>query len=354
MMGGRRTGAWARRTAAALVALPLLGCFGAGAAQQRGKGPMESGPLEQAFAAAMKSEGSAYIAARDRIVGQGAGAVSFLEQKAADHDWRAALTAQMALAWIRERPLAEECSRLMRGQIPGKELARPITGAWPASVRGLEIAQRGKAATPRVLELLTKSREYANGTEVQALFVALGALRDARAVPPLVEVAAGRAGHADLGARVSAVEALGGIGDARASGPLQDVARRATEPLELRRAAVEALGTLEDRHAAPLLLGIAQDPHADASLRAQAAYALGNTGDAAAAAQLARSLDHESNTELLQAILTTLASIGGEAALPPVERLAARHPDEYIRSEAAHTRDAIRGRLNGGSSAPDD
>lgn len=62
---------------------------------------MASPDFENWFSVAIASEGTAYVDARGKIVGEGQAALEFLNRKAAKKDdWKTSLTAEMMLLWI--------------------------------------------------------------------------------------------------------------------------------------------------------------------------------------------------------------------------------------------------------------
>lgn len=110
-------------------------------------------------------------------------------------------------------------------------------------------------------------RRYAAG--------ALGAARDARAVPRLIQQAIK---HDDRGSRSMATAALGTIGDGAATATL--IALLADTENTIRLNAARALGQIRDRRAVPVLIGALRDPQN--GVRGTAIEALGAIGDPAA------------------------------------------------------------------------
>ena len=94
------------------------------------------------------------------------------------------------------------------------------------AIRALQIR---KAAEP-----LRAALPAAKGRNRVAIIQALGRIRDAEAVPALIEAV----GQSDAPVRLAAIEALGDIGDPRAVGPILDVAK-------LERATYEEMKTAE-------------------------------------------------------------------------------------------------------------
>jgi HEAT repeat protein len=228
-------------------------------------------------------------------------------------------------------------------------------------------------AVPSLLHLL-KSRD--NYTRIAAI-EALGRLRAAEAVEPLVKLATDEGVEPFLNKK--AIEALGNIGDARAvpslvrmmtkerrgvsfyvesSFALFQVGQPAADALlavlegrdaELARQAAEAgtlpanyakaaqiLGDLRERRAEKALvkqLGFKHaDPQMEAIVRMQAADALGRMRLAAAVRPLAARVS-EPDATVRQAYVYALVRLGGREALPALEKAAAQG-DWYAREVA--------------------
>jgi len=300
---------------------------------------MASHDFEKWFSAAVASNGVKYVEAREKIVGGGPSALEFLSRKAAKRDdWKTSLTAEMILLWIRDQRLCNHVTELMKGHIVTKVPAIPAGGEWSASRRAEEIAAYGQTVTPRVLELLTKTREYSSQNEWQALFNAITRLKDRRALPPLVKLMDSPERQE---VKIAAAYTLGQLGDIRAVEILLTNLLNHSNGIELRKTCAISLGLLKDVRAIDPLLEVFRNEANEIVLRAKATSALGILGDVRAALPLAERLEKEQNVALLQEILWALADIGDRSCLPMIERVAKSHPDKFVRKDAEDARDSI-------------
>jgi HEAT repeat protein/WD40 repeat protein len=205
------------------------------------------------------------------------------------------------------------------------------------------------------VEKLIEIAQGRNETLVREAVVALGRIRDSRAVHPLLSTLDRSSGPV----RVAVVEALGRIADARAVGPLigllddpeeeiqisaanalvQTPDARAVRPLtgillqtqnvDLRKQAIRALAATKDPRGVPAIARLID--HADVSLRETIAEGLGTIGDTAACQPLVRLLRSDSHPVLLKAIsaLRRVATDDAVEALIPL----VQHPNPSIRRQ---------------------
>ena len=130
---------------------------------------------------------------------------------------------------------------------------------------------------------------------------AVGAIRNKRAVPPLLEILRDAKGTQN---RRAAIHALGLLGDQRAASPLIRILRSGVEPTDIRADAAEALGTCEGREARGALKRALSDD--EPRVRLFAANALASCGDRQSIESLKRLLVDDS-------ILAPFGSLADEA-----------------------------------------
>lgn len=173
--------------------------------------------------------------------------------------------------------------------------------------------------TVRIVEALgelkdTRATEYLSTLlSIKAIYrhgevpIALGKIRDPRAVEPLIRVVKNKKMLAKI--RQTAVMALGEIGDRRAVEPLIEALSDPDQ--DIRENAAEALGQLKDKRAVAPLLRVLRGGAFE--VRYQAVYALGELGDPRAVPPLIRMLKskdsrlHGPAVNALVAIATQLA-----------------------------------------------
>jgi len=231
----------------------------------------------------------------------------------------------------------------MKGQLGSPASVMPVTGIWSPSARGQAIAALGLAATPRILEILTKTREYANDNERDALFVALALLRDARATLPLVAFLAD--GYPEP-VKEQAASALGRIADSRGVDVLSVTLRNPAAPVQLRGACALAIGQIRDPRGLEPLLEVFSNENTSNVLKQQALLGIGSMGDIRASAPLTARLDQEQNTQNVKQILSALESVGDTKSLRVVASVANQDPDESVRERATEAYHAIAERLH--------
>jgi HEAT repeat protein len=159
----------------------------------------------------------------------------------------------------------------------------------------------------------------------QAAASALGQIRDARAVEPLIAALKDQ----DRAVRRAAAGALVQIG-ARAVEPL--IAALRDDYWAVRRAAAEALGQIGDAPAVEPLIAALKD--SAGAVRRAAAEALGQIGDAPAVEPLIAALmDQGYNHSVYQAAAGALVQIGAPAVEPLIAAL--KDQDRAVRKAAA-------------------
>lgn len=164
------------------------------------------------------------------------------------------------------------------------------------------------------------------------LAVALGRLRDKRAVPALLEAARGQGQGTpeDQDTQFYAVVSLGTIGDPAALPDLLALARGGDAGL--RKAVAHALGSLPSDESRAALLALVQDPEED--VRWNAALALARRGDVAAAPVLLNMMDRAH----MQAV-PGLGDAQREEATMEAVRVAWAVPDPALHDALVRLRD---------------
>jgi HEAT repeat protein len=218
---------------------------------------------------------------------------------------------------------------------------------WQAAFELSKVLQSGKdpaLADPAFVGEVLSVYEAAGNDDPRVrryLTLALGRLRDRRAVPVLARVARGE-GSVDADTQVYAVLALGSIGDASA---LPDLLPLASSPdAGLRKAVAHALGALPSEQSRAALVTALQDPVED--VRWNASLALARRGDAAAAPVLLSMMDRahlrqvpglteqQRDEAMLEAI--RVSPVVPDPALRPVlTRLREGDPSLQVREAAA-------------------
>jgi HEAT repeat protein len=153
---------------------------------------------------------------------------------------------------------------------------------------------------------------------------ALGQLGDLRAVEPLIQSLSDS--DSDMGS--SFAEALGQLGDPRAVEPL--IRALADPGRRVPSVAAEALGQLGDPRAVEPLIRALADPVSD--IRYSAAWALGCLGNSRAVEPLIRALA-DPDEDITSRVANALVRLGAPSVEPLIQALA--DPDSAIRSHAA-------------------
>ena len=221
---------------------------------------------------------------------------------------------------------------------------------WQAAFELAKVLQAGKdpaLTDPNFTAEVAKVFADSSGDDPRVrryLALALGRIRDPRAVPALLQAVddAGAAGaRADAETQVYAVWALGVIGDAQAVPRL--VALAAGEDAGLRKAAVHALGAFPTEEARAALVTALADPVAD--VRWNAAVALARRRDAAAVPVLLSMMDRgelasvpgltdEQRSEAMVQAVTASAAIDDPRLKEKVRALRDSDPDLKVRHAA--------------------
>ncbi|HET8645971.1 MAG TPA: HEAT repeat domain-containing protein, partial [Vicinamibacteria bacterium] len=164
---------------------------------------------------------------------------------------------------------------------------------WQAAFELSKVLQSGKdkaLADPRFVPEVMEVYEASASDDPRVrryLTLALGRLRDPRALPVLSRVARGEGGSPDAETQIYAVLALGSIGDPAALPALLPLA--GSSDAGLRKAVAHALGSLPSEEARRALGTALHDQVED--VRWNAALALARRGDAAAAPVLLTMMD---------------------------------------------------------------
>jgi HEAT repeat protein len=219
---------------------------------------------------------------------------------------------------------------------------------WQAAFELSKVLQSGKdkaLADPGFVPEVMEVYEAAGTDDPRVrryLTLALGRLRDARALPALSRVARGEGQTADAETQIYAVMALGSIGDPAAVPALLPLAGSADAGL--RKAAVYALGSLPSEESRAALATALRDEVED--VRWNAALALARRGDAAGAPVLLSMMDraHMSSVAAMaepQREEAILQAVKAAAVLPhpelraALQRLSASDPSLQVREAAA-------------------
>lgn len=217
---------------------------------------------------------------------------------------------------------------------------------WQAAFELSKVLQAGKdpaLADPRFVPEVLEVFEATAGDDPRVrryLALALGRLRDPRAVPALARVARGEGGDADT--QVYAVLALGAIGDPAALPALIPLAS-SSDP-GLRKAVAHALGALPGEESRAALAAALEDEVED--VRWNASLALARRGDAAAAPVLLAMMDRAhmervpglSSEQRDQAMLEAIRvapAVPDPALRPALERLRRGDPSLQVREAAS-------------------
>lgn len=304
---------------------------------------MDGGLFEVSFRTAVRETGRPYLEAKQTILGMHAEALPLLKAKQTPTaDWKTRLTADILIGWQSQQALFDQCTRYVKGDLPGTP---PITGKFSALQRARAIARLGKEVTPRLLEMLIKTHEYASTDERSALFGALVRIGDARAVHPLVEVL--QSGGDDA-LRTSAAGALGSFHDAEATKALRVVLHDPAKFALLRATAASSLGALKDSESLSMLESLLGEKTNAFELRKAAAHAIEQIGDPKATGTLVHALTTTNDLVLLQVIVEALGTLGDRSSLEPLGRLE-HHSDSHIREEAKDAREKVLDRLHAAS-----
>ena len=332
-----------RWLAAALTVL-VLATAGAAAQNRDRKAMAETPDLEKAFNTAVEKDGGAYLEARAAVIERGAAALPFLDARHASPDWRISLTAWILAGWLRNRDLFDTCTEAITGKLAGPI---PLTGSFPAKRRIAAASKLGNSVTPRLLEMALKTKELGDEVQAMSIFGSLAALRDLRAVPPLVQtmLTPARRGTIDQSIREWAASTLGELQDPRSVAPLLTVLRDPAAPEMLRAAAAVSLAKLEAREAIPDLRKMAADRSAHLEYRKAAVGAIGELNDAASADGLLRMLPATSDLSFRLYVLGIVGDIGGANVLPELKKVEQQHSDEAVRQAAKEARERIDDRL---------
>jgi HEAT repeat protein len=217
----------------------------------------------------------------------------------------------------------------MQQSDPDAEIARLIAIVTAARVPWREREQAAERLTglgePAVLPLIQGVTQGSLGPGRALVFRALGQLRDARAVEPLIAALADESPHV----RQDAAKALGLIGDPRAIGPLIGAFRVEygdTEDITAWQDAAIALARLGTPALDPLVGALSDE---NGIVRAESAYALGELGDRRAVEPLVAALEDGGRQVRLEAA-EALGRLGDPRAIDALVALL-DDPDAMVR-----------------------
>ncbi|MEV5407259.1 HEAT repeat domain-containing protein [Thermopolyspora sp. NPDC052614] len=206
--------------------------------------------FERRFGACVTETGARYTAARDRLLAEGDDVLPRLRESADHDDWRVSGTARILLGHLQRPSLIEQVDRIVRDR--PLDPRTPGFGVPPAVV-ARELAALGENAVPRLLEIATKTNEFATVTGPQIVLQAIALVGDRRAVPPLLDLL-GRTGGSDGDAGDEQVRML-------TASALGELARRGDDDVR------------------DALMGLLFDDDAGPAPRVTAALSLGRLGD---------------------------------------------------------------------------
>ena len=333
----RRNARW-QASGLLLLALSLVADFAAGQSRD-GKAMPDSSTLEIEFTTAVEQDGDAYRTARAAILERGEPARAFLELKQTSTDWKTSLAASILVGWLTNHDLFERCTHAILGHLGGP---KPITGTFSPDRRIGAVSRLGNAVTPRLLEMVLKTKELGDADQTAATFGSLVALKDPRAVVPLMET---MAASPDEELREWAASTLGPLQDSRAVTPLLAILRKPATPEMLRASAALSLAALGAREALPDLRAIAADVRANLGFRKAAVSAIGELADADSAAGLLGTLASTHDLPFQLLVLITVGDIGGANVVPALRKIEHDHAEEPVREAAKEARERIQERI---------
>lgn len=296
---------------------------------------MSNGDFTQLFQTCVTREGTEYVQARDAILAIGAAVRPQLEAKLDAADWQEQLAAQIIIGWLDNRPLYDQVKRLVQGLPAPYSLNVPIAGTYTPSDRARGLREVGMVIVPRLLEIVLKTKETIDTSDIQAIFQTLNALRDPRSVLPLAALVGRRATEP---AKIFALGTLGTLKDPRTFQTVQSALANQQNSSGVRSAAAVALGMFEDQRATPVLLALLRDTTEDEAVRRHAVRGLGYVGDPSASEALAGLLRSEQPPQMALTLVQALGQLGGPVAIAALEETRTSHGDTNIRQAADTTR----------------
>jgi hypothetical protein len=308
---------------------------------------MDSDRFKTRFETAVTAQGKSYQNSKKAILDMGQAAIPRLEAEIerGEH-WKNVLTAKILLGWLTHEALYEECTNFMQGIWPQEGKAVPIGGKPGATARANMIHSQGTDVIPRVLEMLTKTREYTDQIEMGGIMGALRYFHDPETTPPVIEVLESE--EEDEHIRVLAVGVLGEFSDDdRARESMLGILLDEESSDRLRGTAGITLSYLKESRALEPLVGIVMDGKNSQSLRLDSFLALGELGDERAIEPLHKSLAAERDQVLLQAIIGALARVGDRSSIRALETASEVHKDEDITEATEDAIEEINDRLVG-------
>lgn len=214
---------------------------------------MATETFDQLYSSMMEQTGSSYIKSRDTILMSSElrkEAIQKAKEKAMiGADWRTQRTVEILSGWVNNQEQFNLCKEYAEGNLPG----RPPLPGFTVHHRAKAIAALGPSITPRIIEILWKSKEYKDLSESSALLVAAKLLKDKRLVEPLVELIKGEEPE-DIQAISMAV--LAAINDNNAFEFIHQYVKQTKGEGPVRLQAIIALGAFENRKSTDVLESI--------------------------------------------------------------------------------------------------
>jgi HEAT repeats len=323
---------------AAVLALSLWQLLG----QQGGAKRMNDTTLEAEFLRATAQTDESYRAARQAILDRGASALAFLRASQSSPDWKVALTAAILVGWLQHRDLFDRCTEAIRGNFEGE---RPITGYFLPKQRIAVVRSLGNTVVPRLLEMVTKTHEFGSLEANTSIFGSLIALKDDRAVLPLIEVVNSRYPEQ---VRELAAGTLGELGDHRAAPSLRALLNNSDQPETLRAAAGMSLGLLGAKEAVADLRAVLTDQACGLELRKAAVRALDHMGDHQSAGAMLEAFARTDNLVFQLTLLSAVADLGSSVNVPAIQHIEHAQYDSSVQEAAREAREAIEERARTG------
>lgn len=300
--------------------------------------------FEDLFQMAVTTSGESYKSYKTSILDMGQTSIPKLKEKIQKEDnWRGVLTAEILLGWLTHEALYKECSNYVKGVWPMKGLGRPITGKPNATARANMLYSLGSDVIPRLFEMLVKTGEYTNQTEMGAITGALRYFRDPKTIPPLIEILENEKEQDPL--RVLVLGVMGEFDDDRTRESILKILSNKENSDQLRGSAGIILSSLKENRSLPPLTEIVRNPDNSQSLKLDAFLALGELGNEQAVKTLHDQLIYESDEVLIQAIISALGKVGNKSSIKILEEACKKYKDEDICEAVEDAKEEINDRF---------